>query len=382
MLNKLKDLTIVGVSNGLSTLIIGIFWFYMAGLLGTESYGQVSYLIAAASIGYVISLFGGGNTITVYTAKEGKKQPSILFLPIVISIIAAISIYFIFGNIGISLFIIGNVIFTLVLSQLLGEKNFKLFGKVVISQKILLLLLSIGLYYQIGIDGVILGYALSFLPYSYLLYNSFKSEKITIKEIRNHFHFMMNSYGLDISRRLSLSADKLILFPLFGFSLLGNYQLGFQFLILLTIIPGSVFQYILPHYATNNTSTKLRKITVLVSIGLVILGVFVAPIIIELLFPQYDQAIEIIQIMSFAIIPISANYMYVAKFLGQERSKIVLIGSVIFVSIQFSGIYLLGEIFGINGAAIALVLGASSQSIFFVLSDKFFIKDNYLEEKS
>lgn len=47
MLNKLKDLTIVGVSNGLSTLIIGIFWFFMAGLLGTENYGQVSYLIAA-----------------------------------------------------------------------------------------------------------------------------------------------------------------------------------------------------------------------------------------------------------------------------------------------------------------------------------------------
>ncbi len=382
MLNKLKDLTTVGVANGLSTLIIGFFWFYMAGLLGIENYGQVSYLIAAASIGYVISLLGGGNTITVFTAKENKKQPTIHIFPLIISGIAAVITYFIFWNIGVSLFIIGNVAFTLVISEVLGRKNYNLFGKIVISQKVFLVLLSIGLYHIIGIDGVILGYAISFYPYFWFIMKSFKEEKIDFKELKIKMHFMLNSYSLDLSRRISWSADKLIIFPLFGFALLGNYQLGFQFLILLSIIPASVYQYILPQNSTGITKGKLKKVTILFSVLLALFGVFVAPELIITFLPQYHETTEIIKIMSLAIIPITINYMYIAKFLAIEKTKFILIGSIFFVSVQFTGIYLLGELIGIIGTAIALVLGASSQSIFLVLSDKFFIKDNYLEEKS
>lgn len=382
MLNKLKDLTTVGVANGLSTLILVLFWFYMAGLLGTENYGHVSYFIAAASIGYVISLLGGSNTVLVFTAKENKKQPTIHIFPLIISGIAAVITYFIFWNIGVSLFIIGNVVFTLVISELLGEKNYSLFGKVVISQKIFLVVLSIGLYYLIGIDGVILGYAISFYPYFWFIIKSFKAGKIDFGILKTRMHFMLNSYFMDLSRRLSWSADKLIILPLFGFVLLGNYQLGFQFLILLSIIPSSVYQYILPQNSSGKSKEKLKKITILFSVLLALLGVFVAPELVNTFFPQYQETTEIIRIMSLAIIPITINYMYTAKFLGIEKTKFILIGAILFVSIQFAGIYLLGEIFGINGAAISLVLGASSQSIFFVLSDKFFIKDNYVEEKS
>ena len=66
--------------------------------------------------------------------------------------------------------------------------------------------------------------------------------------------------------------------------------------------------------------------------------------------------------------------MYTSKFLGMEKSRYVLFSSIIFILIQVSLIFLLGSIMGINGAAIALVLAAASQSAYLVTADKFILK--------
>ena len=66
----LKDLTSLGVSNIISSGISAIFWFYLAGLLGEENYGEISYLIAIAVIAGVFSSIGSGYTTTVYSAKN------------------------------------------------------------------------------------------------------------------------------------------------------------------------------------------------------------------------------------------------------------------------------------------------------------------------
>ena len=47
-------------------------------------------------------------------------------------------------------------------------------------------------------------------------------------------------------------------------------------------------------------------------------------------------------------------------------SKIGLIGSGIFLAVQIISIFVLGELIGVNGVAIALVLGSSSEAIFLV----------------
>ena len=73
----------------------------------------------------------------------------------------------------------------------------------------------------------------------------------------------MNSYGVDITKSLGGNIDKLIIAPLLGFALLGNYHLGIQFLMLLSILPSIVLQYTLPHDATGNTNPKLIKVCIL-----------------------------------------------------------------------------------------------------------------------
>ena len=189
--------------------------------------------------------------------------------------------------------------------------------------------------------------------------------------LRPRFGFMMNSYILDLSRAFTGQMDKLIIGPLFGFAILGNYYLSLQFLSLLSILPSIVYQYILPREASGLSNKLLKKITVIFSVSLAMLGVFLGPIILPIFFPKFTDAVDIIRIISFGIIPITINMMYISKLLGGEKSKIVLVGSGIYLSVLILGIVILGDLYGINGIAVSLVLAAISESIYLLVVSRF-----------
>jgi O-antigen/teichoic acid export membrane protein len=201
-----------------------------------------------------------------------------------------------------------------------------------------------------------------------------KNDKIDFSLVRPRIGFIINSYALDLSRTFSGYTDKLIVAPLFGFAILGNYQLGIQVLAVLTILPGIVYQYILPRDSSGDSNKKLKKLTITISIILAGLGFILAPIVLPILFPKFIESIEVIQIVSISVIPSTINLMYISKFLGNELSKIVLIGSGIFLSVQIVSIFLLGELIGVNGVAAALVLGSSAEAIFLISVNKFVYK--------
>ena len=369
---KFKDLTTIGFANIISSTISGIFWFYIAALLGAEHYGEISYFIAIASIASTLSFLGAGNTIIVYTAKGEKIQPPVFFISIISSIITSFVLFFVYYDVGVSMYVLGYVIFGLATAEILGRKLYSAYSKYLITQKILMVGFAISLYYLMGPPGVILGIALSFFPYFNRLYNGFKGSKIDFSVIRLRFGFMMNSYVLDLSRTFSSYTDKLIVAPLFGFALLGNYQLGVQFLSLLSILPSIVYQYILPHDASGNPNKKLKKVTIFVSIILAILGILLSPIVLPVLFPKFTHAIGVIQIISLAIVPSTINLTYISKFLGKESSKVVLSGSGIYLGAQILSIVLLGQYFGINGIAASVVLAATCEAGFLIVINRFF----------
>ena len=317
---------------------------------------------------------GLGNTIIIYSAKGEKIQNSAFFVGIISSIITLFAVFVIFTHIGVSVYILGYVIFNLVTAELLGRKLYKSYTKYLITQKILMVTFSLGLFHTIGLEGVILGIALSFLPYSVRVIKTFRENKLNLKLLRSRFGFTINSYALDLSRTFSGYTDKLIIAPIFGFAILGNYQLGIQFLTVLSILPGIVYQYLLPQDASGQSNKKLKKLTILVSIVLAGLGIGLSPIVLPVLFPKFTEAVQVIQIVSIAIIPSTINLIYISKFLGRELSRIVLIGSGIFLSVQVSLIFILGEILGVNGVAVALVLGTCAETIFLIIINKKFFK--------
>lgn len=375
LLFKFKDLGSLGVGIGVTNAIGGIFWFFMASILGTEQYGEVSYLISIGVIVSTLSLIGSGNTIIVYAAKGKKIQPPLFLIVISSAIIAATILFFVFVNdFSVSLYVIGYVIFMLVTSDLLGKKLYRKYSKFIIIQKILMVILAISFFYISGIHGLIYGIAISFLPFGILIYKEFKKKKIDFSLIKTNSGFIFNNYLLDLTNAFNGSLDKLIIAPLLGFALLGNYQLGIQYMALLYIIPGIVFQYTLAHDATGNQNEFLKKIIILFSVGLAILTIILAPYVLPILFPEFTEAIEVIQIMSISIVPATFITTNISKFLGMTKSKIVLIGSGIYLGTQIPLILILGMIWGVNGAAISIVIATIIHAVYFIIINRFYDK--------
>jgi len=367
-----KGLTTIGAATFISNGLGGLFWFYMASLMGTEAYGQISYFIAIGIIGSRISLLGFGNTIMVYSAKGVKIQPPIYLIAILGSVITSLILFFVFlYDASISLYVIGFVIFSLITSDLLGRKQYRSYAKYLISQKIILIILSVSLYHLIGLNGVILGIAISFFPYLFVIYKEFKNSKIDFSLIRNRVKFITNSYANDLTGVFGGYLDKLLIAPMLGFALLGNYQLGIQFMLVFEIVPIIFYQYLLPKDARNESNTNLKKIIMLISVVLCVLAIILSPVVIPILFPEFTEAVSVIQILSIAIIPFTATTILTSKFFGSEKTRFVLIGSVILVSVQIPSIIGLAVLYGINGAAIGILLGNTCQAIYLILSYKF-----------
>ena len=366
----MKDLSHISIANIAGKAIAAIFWFFLAALLGAEAYGEVSYLIATATIVGGLSIVGGTQTITVYTAKKISIQPPIYLIAVILGAIGSIIVYFILDNIVISFFAMGYIIFNLIIANLLGKKLYTKYAIYFIIQKIIFAVSATILYFLIGINGIVLGYAISFLVFTGSMINEFRNTKLEFTVLKPRVKFMAHSYGLTIERLVSGQTDKLIIAPLFGFAILGNYHLTFQFLSLLNMIPAIVFQYILPQDSSGISHTKLKQLTVISSIILCVAAIAITPIVIPIVFPEYNEAIQLIQIMSISTIANAINVIYSSKFYGQEKSNIVLYAQATLIGVYISGIFILGNYFGINGVATAYVLAAISQSIFFVVMSR------------
>ena len=76
----------------------------------------------------------------------------------------------------------------------------------------------------------------------------------------------MHVYSLTLTRKMSLYLDKLLIPELFGFSILGEYLLGFQILMLLSVIPSSTIQFLLPIKSSVKQEKNFAKKIIIISI--------------------------------------------------------------------------------------------------------------------
>lgn len=369
---KFKDLAHVGLAQIISSGIMAIFWFTLAIILSTGEYGEISYLLSIATIASVISFLGAGPTMVVYTAKKVDVQATLYIITLISASIVAVALYLIMYNVEISIFVIGFVIFALIVNEFLGKKLYRNYSIITIAQKILLFGISLSLYYVIGIQGVILGMAISNFVFVYVIFQGFRESKISFSNLKPRLGFMTNSFISDLSRTLSFSLDKLLIGTMFGFSILGNYSLAINILTFLTLVPNIVFLYAMPQDASGIRNKKLKQIAIGVSSIFALLVFFISPILLPIVFPKFDESIEIVQIVCIAIIPRTISMMFNASFLGNEKSRVVIAGSGIYLTIQIIGIMILGDLYGFVGMGIALLLGSIGESAFLVRMGKYY----------
>ena len=350
-----KDLASIGFANIVGSGISAIFWLYLASVIEPTEYGEIHYFIAIAAFAQIISLVGSSNVLTVYTAKKIKIQATLFFISLLVGVVSTIVIIVIFFRFDAGLLVLGYVIFEMVNAVLLGRKAYTEYSKYFLTQKILMVVFGIGFYYLIGFDGILYGLVLSFVPYTILIFREFKETKLDFSLLKSRKGFIINNYAMDISGRMGSSIDKLVVAPLLGFALLGNYSLALQFFIILYVIPTVIYKYLLPQDASGNLNNKLKQTAVLLSVAIAGFGIILFPHIIPNFFPKFIEAVEAIQIMSIAIIPAMFSLLYTSKLLGLEKSKFVLISKIIATSSLIIGFIILGPIFGIIGLASVFV---------------------------
>ena len=364
-----KGLLSIGFADIVGSVISGLFWLYIASQLNPEIYGELIYFISIAGLAQMVSLFGSSNALTVYTAKNVKIQSTLFVISILAAAISLAIITIFLNRIDAGLLAVGFVVFSLVNSVILGKKLFVKYSKLVLSQKILTLILGLGLYFVFDVYGIIYGLALSYIPYLVIFVKEFSRTKIDFALLKPRKGFIINNYVMNLTSGLGGTLDKLIIAPILGLALLGNYSLAFQMFTMMAVFSAVVYKYLLPLDASGEPNKKIRQITIIISIIITVLGVTILPNVIDWIFPKFIDAKDAIQIMSIGIIPGTISILYSSKFLGMEKSKFVMITKLVSLGILIGGFLYFGPIYGTIGLAWIIVTIMIWEAIFlFIMS--------------
>jgi len=264
---------------------------------------------------------------------------------------------------GILLF--AYVINTLALGDILGRKDYLGYSKYILIQKGLTLGIGLTFFYIFGYESIIFALALSYIVYSKRIITVFKTIKINFNLFKNNVKFIFDNYIIFLVYSLEEQIDKIIIMPLFGSVILGNFSLGVQAISVLLIFSMIFYKFILPQDSTGSDLKKLKIYVILISIGISLFGVIAGPILIEEFFPKYVEIKGAIQIMSLDAIPATIVLILQSKFLGDQKSRIVLYGTILSVSILVVSMITLGTSNGIIGLAWSVIIATSSKASFF-----------------
>ena len=188
-----KGLLSIGFADIVGSAISGFFWLYIASQLNPDAYGEVIYFISIAGLAQMVSLVGSSNALTVYTAKNVKIQSTLFLISISAAAISLVIITIFLNRIDAGLLAIGFVLFSLVNSVMLGKKLFVKYAKLILSQKILTLILGLGLYFVFDVYGIIYGLALSYIPHLVIFVKEFSRTKIDFALLKPRKGFIINN---------------------------------------------------------------------------------------------------------------------------------------------------------------------------------------------
>lgn len=365
-----KGLLSIGFADIVGSAISGLFWLYIASQVNPDVFGELIYFISIAGLAQLVSLIGSSNALTVYTAKNVKIQSTLFLISILATAISLATITIFYNRIDAGLLAVGFVLFSLVNSVILGNKLFVKYSKLVLSQKILTLILGLGLYFVFDVYGIIYGLALSYIPHLIIFVKEFSRTKIDFTLLKTRKGFIINNYVMNLTAGLGGTVDKLIIAPILGFALLGNYSLAAQMLTMMMMFSAVVYKYLLPLDASGESNKKIRQIALVISIIIATLGVTILPNVIDWLFPKFIDAKDAIQIMSLGVVPGTVSILYGSKFLGMEKSKIVMIPKLVSLGVVIGGFLYFGPIYGTVGLAWVIVTALTWESIFLFIMNR------------
>ena len=374
----LIGLSTIGFGNIIGGAISSIFWLVLAGMLDTESYGQLSYFLAIMGVFSVVAMVGGQYTMQVYTSKGLKIEATLYLVSTISSLIVGLILYFIFNDIGLTLLIISVSLLNFYFAELIGKKLFSKYSLMIILQKILFVIFSLSLYYVIGLEGILIGYALSNFIFIKHVYNIFKKEKFNLTFLIEKKKIIFSNYLTELTATARNHIDEILTVPLFGLMFLGNYFLAIQIITLMNIIPGIVIKYTIGEDSRGISTSKIKYITIITSFLLAIIGALILPTILPIFFPQFTETVLLIPILCFAIIPRTIFVMLMSSFLAKGKNLHNVIGNIVTISLLVVGISISYLFYGEIGVAYSYLIGTSGGAIYLLIIS-FILKRNTMK---
>ena len=362
-IKQLKELSFIGSADIIGTSVGAIFWFILASQIPPEEYGEIFYFIGIASIVGAFVLVGAQNTITVYSSKNLKIESTLYFISLILGVIASFVIIIIFYKIDIVFLLFGYIINTLAIGQLLGKKHFSQYSKYTLVQKFLTVSLGLLAFVFFGSEGIITALSITYIFFTVIIFKQFKETKIDFSLLKNRTKFILNNYVVEVLTKLNSHLNKFFIVPILGFGILGNFSLAIQVVNIGLIFTMIVFKYTIPYDSQGQENKKLKKFTLVISIIFAIVGSLVSPYIIPPIFPEYVEVIDVIQIISFSIIPMTITKIFSSKLLGQENSKQIVYSKIVSMITFIVGILVLTPDYGIFGLAFSYLLSTIFEAV-------------------
>jgi len=363
--NKLfsyKGLALIGSADLIGGAISAIFWLVIASLLLVEEYGEISYFVAIASLG-ICCVVGSSDTLMVFSTKNQKIVPTLLLLTLIFTMIASLIAFVIIQRFEIIFLIFSFIVFQVSITLLLGKRLYAKYSKFLLTQKILQFAIGIGLYFLLGVNGVLIGIALSNFALIPIFYKELRNFKIDLSLLKPKKEFIINNhiiYAISVFRR---DIDKIIVVPILGFTVLGNFALTLQFYAIMMIFSSVAFKYLLPRDVSGEKNIQLKIFLILLSVVITLSGIFFSPFFIENFFTKFSESIIPIQIASLSVISTTISVILYSKILALEKSRFLMIANSVQLCAILIGTVILGILYGIIGVTIAFVLGNTVHTI-------------------
>ena len=287
---KIKSIFSIGIADVIGNLATTFFWIHLLTLIHPEEYGEIVFLISIAGTVSPFIMISTMNVLSVFSAKKYDIVGNLNFLILIGLGIASIVIYIIFMRVDIICLLFGYTISSIIIGKLLGVQNHKLYLKLVLLQKILTLVLGLSFFYIEGIENIVFAISLSYLPFIFAINNIDINFRLNIVAIKEKLSFLVQNYLITIFGRLSGQIDKLVVGSILGNEVLGLYMFGEQINLVSQIVSQVIFKYTLANDSIGINNKFLKKISILTSVLIAVLGFFLAPVLIPIIFPNYIDA--------------------------------------------------------------------------------------------
>ena len=365
----IKEILSLSVGDYGGAIIVSAFWFLLAFLISPEEYGEIHYFIGIAGLAFSISLLTTQETIVVYTAKNVKLAPTLFLISLIAGGIAAVVITALFSRVDSSFLLLGFIVNDLAIGYIVGKKLFTKYPKYFLLQKSLTFVLGISFFYLFGVEGIIFAIALSYGHFLFIIAKVFRKSSIDFSLLKKHRGFIGNNYFMNVSGAVRSHIDKIIIVPLIGFEILGNYALALQIYAVLMIFSNIIYRYALPHDASGTSTRKIKLIGLSYAVGVSMLGFTILPLIVPQIFEKFSDIGPAIQIISLAVIPTTIGLFYTSQILGREKSSVILASRILGSISIIAMLVVLAPLYGMVGAASAFVLSALVGCVFLVCAE-------------